>query len=506
MKRSTHLSFMRLLYLESQMQNSLGNSATDVHELITLHKERKSVQDETANNLMGILGEMLKEDFTNPMQESIYRFGLEDIYDNKPEAINGVFVIADRKKIAPEVFGLRRELIKTLRIMRMQAKLSLSSYKLNKTDMDIEEIGEELDSVVDTILRNNVTGDANEAVIETVSMKNADGLKDLFKKIKQDSDPSGVWKTHLQGVNDMLQGGMRSGQMVFVNGVQHSFKSGLTLTMFLSLALLNKPKKSKRAGKPTMAWLSMEDDMRKVMGDVYGFLKVWDDPDHPRIELKDIDIDEATEFVIKRLEETGYDIQFHRVDSSDYSFKKLFEFLTKLEMEGASLRVVGIDYIANIPKTGCSKTGATGADTRELVRRIRNWMQSRDILCLSPHQLNTQAKQLLRDGLPAHELVPKVLKNGYTADSSQIDQELDVEIALNPFEINNKDYLMIGCGKHKLNSVIEDKKKLISIVEFPSNGNKIPPDSIGKRPYMDWHSREDIESHSRSDSGFVDAF
>lgn len=497
MKKSVILSFIRLLYIESQLAGSLGNSIVDIRELLELLKGKVAVQDQIQEELMTVLKEMIKHDFKEPMEESLFRFEVEDIYSERPEMVALVFEIEDIKLLTKEIFSLRRKLVAQLRIVRMQTKLSKANYLITKTDMEPEEISEELDSVVDVISRNNMNGDGAEAVTESISMTNKQGLKDLFAKIKDDSDPGAVWKTHLQGVNDMLQGGMRSGQMVFINGVQHSFKSGLSLTMFISLALLNPPKESKRPGKPTLVWLSMEDDMRKVIGDVYGFLKVWDDPLCDRINLIDIDIDEATEFVSSRLEESGYDVQFHRVDSSDYSFKKLFDFLTKLEMEGASLRVVGIDYIANIPKTGCSTGGALGADTRELVRRIRNWMQSRDILCLSPHQLNTQAKQLIRDGLPAHELVPKVLKNGYTADSSQIDQELDVEIALNPFTIDGKDYLMIGCGKHKLNSVIEDKDKLITIVDFPDNGNKIQPDVLGIKPYHGWHKREDVESFIR---------
>jgi len=290
-------------------------------------------------------------------------------------------------------------------------------------------------------------------------------------------------------MNDMLQGGFRDGQLAVINGLQHSYKSGFTLSTFISLLLLNPPKPSKRKGKPTAVWMSMEDDMRKVMGDVYGMLKMFDNPNHPRINLEDEDPEEMAKYVIKRLEETGYDVKFFRIDSSDYSYKALFEFLTKIEMKGGSIRITGIDYIANIPKTGCSTTGATGADTRELFRRIRNWVQARGILTLSPHQLNTQAKQMIKDGLPRYELVPRVLKNGYTADSSQIDQELDIELCVNPFEKDGKDYLMVGCGKHKLNSVIEDKRKLIFILPFPENGNKIPQ-NIGN-PY-NWHSYDDV--------------
>lgn len=506
MKIPVLMNFIRLLYIESQLAGALGNSASDIKELLQIRKKKVGGQDQLQTDIMSILDEMISHDFKVPMQETMYRMGLEVLFENKPDMINAVFHIEDVKKLTPEIFSLRKQLIAQLRIVRMQEKLSKANYLINKTDMDSDEISEEIDSVVDVLSKNNMNGDGAEAVTESVTMNNKQGLRDLFSKIKDDSDPAGVWKTHLQGVNEMLQGGMRSGQMVFVNGIQHSFKSGLTLTMFISLALLNKPKEHTREGKPTMVWLSMEDDMRKVIGDVYGFLKVWDDPYCDRIELRNVDIDEATDFVVSRLEETGYDVQFHRVDSSDYSFKKLFDFLTKLEMEGASLRVVGIDYIANIPKTGCSNTGATGADTRELVRRIRNWMQARDILCLSPHQLNTQAKQLLRDGLPGHELVGKVLKNGYTADSSQIDQELDVEIALNPFEIEGKDYLMIGCGKHKLNSVIEDKSKLITIVDFPTNGNKLQPDVLGKKPYHGWHKKEDVEEFIRNNTDIDDGF
>jgi len=472
----TLINMLRLLYIEAYLKDSLGNSAKTITSLLSEHKPKDEITDLKMEGLVAVLKEMLQHDFVRPMTEQTYKYGLEMNIGKDEDIFKIIFSIPEEiEDLKAEAFNLRRSLTRQDKLTKLRTGFTRAYAELNG-DEEIPDFGAFIQKTVEHLEDNNPDKTSDSAIIDSVDLGDSSALEAMMERVNEASRDRGVWKTQWQKFNDMTQGGLRSGQINFFNALQHNYKSGLTLTTFLSLPLLNPPKPSERKGKPTLVWVSFEDPLVKIFGDAFSYLKVWENPDCNRVNLDEYSAKEMSDYIQNFYKDTGYDVKFFRIDPSDFSFRALFDFLTDLEIKGASLRVVGLDYISHIPRVGCSDKGAMGADVRELVRRIKNWMEARDILCMSPHQLSSGAKALKREGLPDHELVAKVVNNGYTADSSQIDQELDLEVAMNIVKINGKSYLNVGRGKHKLNSVIDDPEKLNFYLPFPDNGNKIPPD------------------------------
>ena len=69
------------------------------------------------------------------------------------------------------------------------------------------------------------------------------------------------------------------------------------------------------------------------------------------------------------------------------------------------------------------------------------------ILCITPHQLSTDAKKLTRQGV--EDFVKEIANKGYWDSCTTIDQEVDMEIYQHKVEINGEAYLTFQRGKHR---------------------------------------------------------
>jgi hypothetical protein len=125
-----------------------------------------------------------------------------------------------------------------------------------------------------------------------------------------------------------------------------------------------------------------------------------------------------------------------------------------------------LDYLSMIPTTGCT-TGPAGTDIRDLFRRIRNFCATRDIAVISPHQMSSEAKQLIRDG--HQDFVKQVAEKGYWDGSKRLDQEVDRELYIHIEKMMGKSYLTVQRGKDRLPQVISDSDKYI-VYEFSELG------------------------------------
>jgi hypothetical protein len=68
---------------------------------------------------------------------------------------------------------------------------------------------------------------------------------------------------------------------------------------------------------------------------------------------------------------------------------------------------------------------------------------------MTPHQLATDAKMLIRNGLDEH-FVKEIANKGYYDGCRTIDQEVDMEIYIHKVIVNGKSYLTVQRGKHRV--------------------------------------------------------
>jgi hypothetical protein len=102
--------------------------------------------------------------------------------------------------------------------------------------------------------------------------------------------------------------------------------------------------------------------------------------------------------------------------------------------------------------------------------------KKRKILFITPHQLSTEAKRLVRQGV--ENFVQEIAGKGYYDSCGTIDQEVDMEIYLHIVKMNGRSYLTIQRGKHRKSGAITKEKDLFCVYQFEEVGG-IPDDVNG---------------------------
>lgn len=87
---------------------------------------------------------------------------------------------------------------------------------------------------------------------------------------------------------------------------------------------------------------------------------------------------------------------------------------------------------------------------------------------MTPHQLSTEAKQLIRNGVSDLNFVKEIAEKGYTEKSKQLDQVVDIELYIHIGKLNREPVLTVQRGKHRRPTILDDKYKYF-ILPFPHN-------------------------------------
>lgn len=327
------------------------------------------------------------------------------------------------------------------------------------------------------------------AIVGSVDIGCDTSLNAAFDEMRESENSEGILKTGWQGINNMIQGGFRRGEQWVLPALQHKYKTGFTLSLFKQIAIYNTPHMLDPTKKPLLLRISFEDSIASNLRFLYENIYFNNHNDLPDIKL--IPIAEMAKVVKDELMKNGYHVQFHRVNPSLWTYKDLQNIVLKYESEGFEVHCVMVDYLPMLPTTGCEE-GPSGHALRDLYRRTRNFFSARKITFLTPHQLSTDAKQLVRDG--HQDFVKQIAGKGYYAGSKQIDQEVDGEMYLHIEKFNKRSFLTVQRGKHRGVPVIADDDMYL-VLPFPEKGPI--PDDLNK-------SRIDMSKIGGGPRGSVD--
>lgn len=311
------------------------------------------------------------------------------------------------------------------------------------------------------------------AVVSSVDIGDTSSLSEVFEEVKQMDNQTGLLRTGWQGLNQMLQGGFRRGEQWVLPALQHKYKTGFTLSLFKQLAIYNTPVMIDPKKKPLLLRISFEDSILSNLQFLYENLYL-NEHGGEKPNIKDVTTAQMAAYVKEKMQATGYHVKMMRVNPSDWTIRDLQNTILELEANGYELHVCMIDYLPMLPTTGC-EDGPSGHALRDLYRRTRNFFSARKILMLTPHQLSTDAKQLIRDGMS--NFVQQLPGKGYFAGSKQIDQEVDGELYLHIEKVNGRAYLTVQRGKHRGVGIIPDSD-MYMVLPFPEN-TSIPDDLLG---------------------------
>ena len=179
--------------------------------------------------------------------------------------------------------------------------------------------------------------------------------------------------------------------------------------------------------------------------------------------------------------QNGWCTKLMRIDPTEYGYKDIINLVLKLEAEGYEIVVLMIDYIAKFTSKGCNQNGPIGTDKREMWRRLRNFCAARYIALISPHQLSTEAKSVLRSGITEDKFLEEIQDKGYLEGCKQLDQEVDLELYIHTWKDRKtgRSFFMIRRGKHRLTTIMDESYRQLMFL-YPNNGMMIKDDLNGE--------------------------
>ena len=333
-----------------------------------------------------------------------------------------------------------------------------SEFKFKRSS--IKNINKWINTMIAELEPFQVVGqERDSAIIDEVDISDKESINRVYASIKEENEGGGGFITGFQGINRMIGGKFRLGEQWGLYGLQHNYKTGFSLTIFKQICMYNTPTLKDPKKKPLLLRISFEDSL--VLNFQYLYKNMWENETGKVLSKKDLaemDIGVMTEYVTNKLSATGFHVKLLFVNPSDWTYKDICNLVLKYEAEGYEVQMVMVDYLTKISKEGCTQ-GATGQDVRNLFERIKAFMASKGILFITPHQLSTEAKGLMRDGY--NDFVKRLPGGGYTADSKQIDQVIDGELFFHIERLKGKNeaYFTVQGGKlRRIEQVDEDDK------------------------------------------------
>lgn len=286
------------------------------------------------------------------------------------------------------------------------------------------------------------------SVVDHANFDSEEDMIDLLTRSKEEISSDGVLRTGYQGINRMLgdTGGFRRGEFAVVGALQHNFKTGFTMNLFKHFALYNKPYMRDPSKKPLLLHVSLENEL--PMNIMWLYANLMENETGKECDVSTIDPNVASKYIRERMSVTGYHIEMIRIEPGQCSYHDFFDMILKYEADGYEIHAIVCDYLNMMDKRGLNSGGPSGEDIRELFRKTRNFTAPRGITFITPHQLSTEAKQLVRQGVD--NFVQEIANKGYYDGSKRIDQEVDLELYVHIEKIpGDGSYLTCQRGKHR---------------------------------------------------------
>lgn len=473
-----------LLYRESQLTNRTGNSAELASAVISTIKipettAESDVGRETLISLRTTALWMVGNPYTQDYERSIF---LQRIRVNVADDDAMFYAVEAATESIEDELAVKRAILEYRGMLygylnqnRVEEVLRAASTKVSFQKAEVNwksfvgDVIAELEPLSGT--QDILT---NPAIVGSVDLDNDADLIALMEQARDELGSEGILRTGWQAINRMLgdQAGIRRGEFGLLGALQHNYKTGFTLNLFRQFAQYNKPYMRDPTKKPLGLHVSAENNLNDNVMQLYVSLK--ENELGEAVSVRDVNITEASAYVKRRLMETGYNIRMLRVDPSLFGYRDLFDLITQYESEGYEVHFCVFDYLNMLTKKGC-QSGPHGFETRDLFRRVRNFTAPRGIAFLTPHQLSTQAKELVRAQID--NFVQEIANKGYYDSCRTIDQEVDLEISIHIEKFNGESYLTCQRGKHRKIS-ITPLKDLYTVLKFnPVAG--IPDDVNG---------------------------
>jgi len=475
------INLITILTIETMVECGAEPSLDLVEEVLaTIYLPENSIEESTGREtLTGLMGTVRwlathhqeKPDLSAIIQRvtlnaagaayitDAFKGGLVDLEDDK----------ARLKRIATIRSSLKSHLRdEHIRKIITDARMVVAKNKENTNWSDLaQQLARELD-------KYSIESEDDSGIVKALFLDDVEGLEAAFEEGIEETSTEGVITSGWQFYNRMLGDhlGNRRGDMICIEALQHNFKSGFLLNLFKHACIYNKPYMIDPTKKPLMIFLSLENHFTENI--MWLYANMVENETGEEVDIQTINKRHAAVYLKEKLRAGGYEIYMNRINPSDFSYMKLFNLINGFISQGYEPHAIYCDYLNMIPKVGCLST-VEAHKIREMFRRVRNFISEHKITFFTPHQLNPDAKKLIREGVT--RFAQEVVGKGYTDGCSTIDQEIDLEIVINKVIQGGVHYLEIARGKHrKLKPTPE--KYLYAVRKFESVGGIIDDISI----------------------------
>lgn len=482
------LKCITLLFREHQRKNNSDHSSDMVQEVLsTIKLPEVAIDNDRTHHIMAglkyMVEDMCAESIAEPFDYDEIRGRLRMVVEDD-DSLYEAFEISTTEKLKGD------ELEKACVRLKSQVRNYLSDYHIKQIlsnagktafkstrGTNWREKAAEIAADLEPHLHAN-TDVRDPSIVDEVEFDNVEDVARIFKQSKIEESSEGIMTTGLQGFNRMCgteRMGLRRGEFVTWGGLQHKFKSGFGLMLLAQIALCNEPYLYDKSRKPLLLVMSAENELQQNITWLYKYIK--ENETGEAVDMSKTDESEAALYVTEKLQSRGWYVAFMRFDPTDFTYRKFYDEVLKYEGKGYEIGFCLFDYLNMISKRGCDTPSGTGSDIRDLFRRIRNFTSKKKITFATPHQLSTEAKNLLREG--RDDFVKEIAEKGYWDGCKTIDNEMDLELYIHIEKVGeDNSFLTIQRGKHRKNGITPEKDKYC-VYKFQEVGT-IPMDIEGK--------------------------
>lgn len=445
-----------LLFRESQIPERSENSSGLAKTIIASIKlpEATLDTDKGRETLIGLRSTALwmadnpwsyEYDKTDLLQR--IRVNVGDDQNLYEAVLDGFVDLEELGRVKKQCITIRETLSTHLRHAEVREILKKASQKVLFSEEQIDwnvfvsETVAELEKHIGASSENDIPG-----LVDGVDFNNIASLEEMLNKAADEISADGVMRIGIQAINRMLgeNEGFLRGEAWVVGALQHNFKTGFMLTILKGLAMYNTPYMRDPTKKPVILFVTLENSVTQNVLWLYSSLK--ENETGQACDIRNISIGEAASYLKEKFSATGYQIDMKRFNPTEFGYRDLFNYVMGWEANGFEVHALIVDYLNMASKTGCAQ-GPAGTEIRDLFRRVRNFTAPRGILFITPHQLSTEAKGLVRQGTT--DFVKEIANKGYYDSCRTIDQEVDGEIYIHIEKKSGESFLTVQRGKHR---------------------------------------------------------
>lgn len=467
------LKSITLLHREKELEDKTMDSKDLIRTVLSLYSNI-----DKGNHYMGgdstIISDLkylLTDMINNP--DSYDKISLLDslelIFKDKPEMIKVIENTINREfsqaSLKRTILSLKNKLNNYYRDEMITSVINKASYQLNTGKIMDESRDEYVAKLIASLEALTIKSNKKDpAIMDELDIGDESAMGDVLSRVKGNEDNNTRLTTGWKELNVMTQGGFRKGTTVMINALQHNYKSGMAQSLFMQLAMHNKPVMLDPEKKPLITYISCEDDSEVFTEFMYRYLYYNEHKSIPDLTIvtgKDI----AT-YIKQRLSVNGYHVKLLRVNPSLWTYKDLQNKILEFEANGFEVHACIVDYLSKLAIPNELNNGPFGTGIREVFNRCRNFFSSRSCLFITPHQLSVDAKRLMRSGITGKDFLDEVANKGYLSESQQIDQIVDLELYIAKFTINRKWFLGVRRGKDRQPGILDDEHMYFTL-PFP---------------------------------------